>query len=69
MEGSRSWRQSARAVEMTSGTSKGSVKLSHFGFFMLSAPSDQFEINEQRFVHVLLLFPDGRQHKKPILPR
>lgn len=27
---------------------------------MLPASSDQSEINEQQFVHVLLLFPDGQ---------
>lgn len=49
---------------MMSGTLKGRVKLSHFGFFMLSASSDQFEINEQQFIRFLLLFPDGQTTKK-----
>lgn len=56
--------KSARVVEMISGTSKGSIKPSHFGFFMLSASSDQFEINEQQFVRILLLFPDGQAAEK-----
>lgn len=46
-----------------SGTLKSSVKLSHFGFFMLSASSDQFEINKQQFICFLLLFPDGQTIK------
>lgn len=49
---------------MMSGTLKGSVKLSHFGFFMQSASSDQFEINEQQLIRFLLLFPDGQTTKK-----
>lgn len=48
---------------MMSGTLKSRVKLSHFGFFMLSASSDQFEINEQQFICFLLLFPDGQTIK------
>lgn len=31
---------------------------------MLSASSDQFEINEQQFVRILLLFPDGQAAEK-----
>lgn len=31
---------------------------------MLSASSDQFEINEQQFIRFLLLFPDGQTTKK-----